>query len=205
MWIFTTHGFFSIVCLNNRPLDGSPLRGKLTVDKGQVAVRARVRKHLESLVSAFGTLGNPEILDTPGRDYACRIIVPLGVWGAVAQQLALGIDYDNFKGRVGHRDEAYARWLGRVWGTGYSAQREAAAIPVDLKARKEAIDALAKMPTREFITLVRRTVRSGGWSAVDPMLWRALVTRQWAALTGKGANAKFDLTEEGQRRLGTLL
>jgi hypothetical protein len=61
------------------------------------------------------------------------------------------------------------------------------------------------MPTRDFIALVRRTVRAGGWSAVDPMLWRALVTRQWAALTGKGANTKFDLTEEGQRRLGTLL
>lgn len=122
MWLFTTHGFFSIVCLNNRPMDGSPLKGKLTVDKSQVAIRARVRKHLENLMEAFGTLQFAEILDTPNRDYACRIVVPTGVWASVALALASGIDYHNFKDAAGKGDAEYARWLASVWGLGHGVQ-----------------------------------------------------------------------------------
>ena len=122
MWLFTKFGFFSVVCNNNRPLDGSPLKGKLKVDKGYVAVRARVRKHLENLVAEFGTLGNPSIIDTPDRDYACRIIVPLGVWAVVQNSLAMRIDYHNFKDAAGKEDAEFARWLSSVWSLGHAVQ-----------------------------------------------------------------------------------
>lgn len=197
MWIFTTYGFFSVVCLNNRPLDGSPLRGRLSVDKDRVAVRARVRSHLESLLKDYPDL-NVEILDTPGRDYACRIVVPKGVWATVMLELTQDIDYENFKGRVGHKDEAYADWLGHVWGIGHGVQAKSGTL---VQASAE----LLQMPTRQFIQHVRRSVSRLGWKDQPLAVLQALKSRGWVEVKGTGANVQFDLTEEGQRRLGVIV
>lgn len=127
MWIFTVYGFFSAVCLNNRPMDGSPLKGKLTVDIESIAIRARVRSHLEALIAGVPVLEGFEILDTPGRDYACRIVVPSWRWKDACAMLAQQIDYHNFKDRVHQdKDSVYSRWLSHVWGVGNDVQSKGA-------------------------------------------------------------------------------
>lgn len=204
MWLFSVYGFFSVVCLNSRPLDGSPLRGKLTVDTSQVAVRARVRAHLENLLQDYPDLAQAsDIIDTPGRDYACRVIVPKEKWASVLMEIAQDIDYENFKSRVGHGDVRYASWLLQVWAVGHRVQESIFGIgKATMADRKAAIDALAKMPTRDFIRLIRREVREQGWLKLDAMYWRALRERSWAEVTGEGIHMAFNLTEEGKRRLG---
>lgn len=162
-----------------------------------MAVRARVRSHLESLLKDYPDL-NVEILDTPGRDYACRIVVPKGVWATVMLELTQDIDYENFKGRVGHKDEAYADWLGRVWGIGHGVQAKSGTL---VQASAE----LLQMPTRQFIQHVRRSVSRLGWKDQPLAVLQALKSRGWVEVKGTGASVQFDLTEEGQRRLGVIV
>lgn len=199
MWIFSTYGFFSVVCLNNRPLDGSPLKGKLSVDKERVAVRARVRAHLENLLKDYPELNSEaEILDTPGRDYACRIVLSRSTWAEVVRGMAQDIDYENFKGRVGHADPLYAEWLSRVWGIGHGVQAKSSILS------PASVD-LLNLSTRAFIQHVRRSVSRLGWKDQPLAILQALKVRGWIELRGTGPNTKFDLTEEGQRRLGVIV
>lgn len=204
MWLFSVYGFFSVVCLNSRPLDGSPAKGKITVDTTRVAVRARVRAHLESLLKDYPDLASlSDILDTPGRDYACRVLVSKEKWARTVMEIAQDIDYENFKGRVGHADVTYASWLSKVWSIGHRVQESIPQVDkAKMAARKEAIDALAKMPTRDFIRLIRREFRVHSLSELDAMYWRALRERGWAEVTGEGIHMAFNLTDEGKRRLG---
>ena len=51
MWIFTKYGFYSAVCA--RQGDGS--HGQ-PVDTNRIMVRARIRKHLETLLDQFSDL-----------------------------------------------------------------------------------------------------------------------------------------------------
>lgn len=110
MWLFTTHGMFSVVT--------DPRDTELLV------VRARLRDHLTSLQERFGTLASLPIHDTPDRDYAHRIFVPRRTWRAVVGAL-VDDNYGNFKSAAHAArpvDHLYSEMLMRVWSVGARAQ-----------------------------------------------------------------------------------
>jgi hypothetical protein len=115
MWIFTKHGFFSAVCARK----GSGKQGQ-AVDPARILVRARVRGHLEALKERFPDLiGQCEIQESAGTDYAYRLFVQKSAWAQVLAALAEETDYDNFKSEVarhqGRAGAAYERSLHEVW------------------------------------------------------------------------------------------
>ena len=115
MWIFTKHGFFSAVCA--RQAEGK--RGQ-PVDHSRIMVRARVRDHLKALRKHFPELlGNCEIQESVGTDYAFRLFVQKSAWTQVVSALAEETDYDNFKSEVarhqGRAGAVYEHSLHEVW------------------------------------------------------------------------------------------
>lgn len=111
MWLFTQYGFYSVVCARDLEGDGSRF------DPEHVMVRARSRRHLESLQQRFPELASLPIGDTANTDYRFRIVVPKTTWAEVARALAGEIDYGNFKSRVHSRtsDADYTHALHEVW------------------------------------------------------------------------------------------
>lgn len=123
MWVFTKHGFFSAVCARQ----GSGKHGQ-PVDLNRIMVRARVRAHLEALKKRFpDLLGQCEIQEFAGTDYAFRIFVAKCLWSQALAGLAEETDYDNFKSEVarqqGKAGAAYERSLHDVWSAMYKLQR----------------------------------------------------------------------------------
>ena len=123
MWIFTKYGFFSAVCARQ----GSGKQGQ-PIDRARIMVRARARDHLESLKKRFPeVLGNCEIREFAGTDYAYRLFVPKSDWVKVISALAAEIDYDNFKSEVarhqGRAGTAYGASLHDVWSVMHKLQR----------------------------------------------------------------------------------
>ena len=115
MWLFTKHGFFSVVCARQ----GDGKRGR-PIDTTRLMVRARVRGHLEALKERWpDQLGPCDVRTFVGTDYAFRIFVDKHAWSRVLSELALETDYDNFKSAVGrHQGPAgapYERALHDVW------------------------------------------------------------------------------------------
>lgn len=122
MWIFSKHGFFSAVCAR----EGNGGYGQ-PVDPERIMVRARVRGHLEALKERFAALlGECEIQEFAGSDYAFRIFVPKAVWVQVMAGLAEETDYDNFKSEVArHQGPAgadYEHSLHKVWSVMHRLQ-----------------------------------------------------------------------------------
>jgi hypothetical protein len=123
MWVFTKYGFYSVVCA--RQGDG---RHGQPVDFSRLMVRARLRGHLDALKARFPELiGECEIQEFAGSDYACRIFVEKARWSRLMALLADDIDYDNFKSEVarheGARGAAYEHALHDVWSVMYRLQR----------------------------------------------------------------------------------
>lgn len=115
MWLFTKYGFFSAVCARR----GDGKHGQ-AVDPNRIMVRGRVREHLEALKARFpALLGECEIRESAGTDYAFRLFVAKSVWAEVVSVLAAETDYDNFKSEVARRQgragAAYERSLHEVW------------------------------------------------------------------------------------------
>jgi hypothetical protein len=123
MWIFTKYGFFSAVCA--RKGDGS--YGQ-PVDPERIMVRGRARSHLNALKERFpDLLGDCEVVESAGTDYAFRLFVRKAVWVQVVARLAEETNYDNFKSEV-HRHEgisgaAYEHSLHDVWSVMRRLQR----------------------------------------------------------------------------------
>lgn len=115
MWLFTRHGFFSIVRSHQTP--------------SLLMIRARNRKHLVRLQSSLigkdgaGALG--EILETPDVDYRWRWIVEPQQAVAILAQLAREIDYPCFKSECQRAldDPIYQRKLHDVWGAMHHMQQ----------------------------------------------------------------------------------
>lgn len=129
MWLFTQHGFFSVVCA--RQGDGGRRR---PVDPDRFMVRGRVRAHLEGLKARFpDLLGRCEIVEFAGSDYAHRFFVDKPTWTKVIAELSDEIDYDNFKGKVarhqGSAGSSYVSALHDVWSVMYGLQERS--IPGD--------------------------------------------------------------------------
>ncbi len=98
MWLFTKHGFFSAVCARK----GDGKHGQ-PVDPDRIMVRARLRSHLKALQERFDDLlGDCEIQESEGTDYAFRLFVQKPAWMQVLAGLAEETDYDNFKSEVAH-------------------------------------------------------------------------------------------------------
>ena len=119
MWLFTQYGFYSVVCA--RDLTGNPTR----IYPDKFMVRARTRRHLESLQKRFRQLAAAEITDTTNTDYRYRMVVAKSLWAEVAQELTAEIDYGNFKERVERstHDDRYVDALHAVWGVMEQLQR----------------------------------------------------------------------------------
>ena len=123
MWIFTKHGFFSAVCARK----GNGKHGQ-AVDPERMMVWARVRGQLEALKKRFPEiLGECEIQEFAGTDYAYRLFMPKAVWIQVLAGLAEEIDYDNFKSEVarhqGKKGAAYEHSLHEVWSVMHRLQK----------------------------------------------------------------------------------
>lgn len=122
-WIFTRFGFFSAVCARKGD-------GKLAqpVDPNQIMVRARVKAHLQALQKRFKELRPFPIYESANSDYRFRLFCPKGTWAHVMCDLALDLDYDNFKSEVkrfqGKKGAAYESALHRVWGVMYGVQTD---------------------------------------------------------------------------------
>lgn len=103
MWLFTVHGFFSVV----------------KKDKNLVKIRSHEQHHLERLKRNYPSLQDFEIIHTPDSNYSFRIIVPHVTWSWVAKDLSRDVDYENFKGVVKEWQgpTKYERALHEVWGT----------------------------------------------------------------------------------------
>ena len=98
MWIFTKHGFFSAVCARQ----GNGKHGQ-PVDPDRIMVRARVRSHLEDLKKRFPELlGEREIQESAGTDYAFRLFVQKSAWRQVVAGLGVvaeaGLDRSKAEG-----------------------------------------------------------------------------------------------------------
>ena len=79
------------------------------VDPDRIMVRARVRGHLEALKKRFpGLLGECEIQESLGTDYAYRLFVQKSAWASVLAGLAEETDYDNFKSEVDGTREGWS-------------------------------------------------------------------------------------------------
>ena len=103
MWIFTQHGFFSVV---NRSEPAQS--GAAAIDV--IEIRSRYREHLSSLKERFAEqIGASPIIgyddpehesDYAHRDYEYRLIVSVDTWLDLAADLAADITYPNFKSAV---------------------------------------------------------------------------------------------------------
>ena len=114
MWVFTTHGFYSIVCTSD--------------DHSVVLVRARDSESLEKLIDFLnegdtgGEYTSENIIVTPYRDYPYRIVALREDWVRYLERYAYEkLTYPNFKSACGKAgmDVAQLRALGDVWQTMY--------------------------------------------------------------------------------------
>ncbi len=125
MWLFTKHGFYSAVCA--RQGDGKSHR---PVDPEAIMVRARAEAHLKALIERFpAELAAVEIRIFEGTDYAFRIFLSKTIWAKIVGELALELDYDNFKDHVGEfqgpAGKGYKKALSDVWNVMYDYQEKA--------------------------------------------------------------------------------
>ena len=113
MWVFLPRrGFFSVVMAKD-PKTDKTIAGKVTV-------RARVRKHIASLVQLLKRVGcSTKVIATPTADYPFRIVIPASWWADFIAEEAERIDYTNAKNaahdakdRVGN---PFVRAMGDVW------------------------------------------------------------------------------------------
>lgn len=115
MWLFTKYGFYSSVCARQ----GEGGHGQ-PVDPNRIMVRCRLKSHLDALKERFPELlGDCEIKEFSGTDYAFRIFVEKTVWSKVLVGLNEEMDYDNFKSKVarhqGRVGADYEHSLHEVW------------------------------------------------------------------------------------------
>ena len=119
MWLFTTYGFFSVVCATNRKT-GEP-------DKNLLMVCVRDINHLTNLTTRFPGLSAEKPVATKNTDYPWRMFVSKKLWQAAVKEMTAEMDYSNFKDEcemiVGSR-AAYIDVLHEVWEVTRQLQRK---------------------------------------------------------------------------------
>jgi len=107
MWLMTDFGFFSIVQKEGEQ---------------NLTVRARVRQDLLNLKERY-LPGLQAIEETQYADYRYRVRVPREVFAEALRDIALDIDYPNFKNSVARRQgKARALAYEDVWQRLYGLQ-----------------------------------------------------------------------------------
>jgi hypothetical protein len=100
MWLMTNFGFFSIVKKEGETL---------------LTVRARARQDLLDLKARY-LPGMGEIEESDKRDYRYRARVPREVFAEALREMALDIDYPNFKNSVAAtQGKARAKLYEDIW------------------------------------------------------------------------------------------
>ena len=103
MWLMSTKGFYSAV---EKPEDR---------EAGTVTIRARNKRDIDALVKTYLPDAKPWRLRR--SDYEWRVRVPKQDWALAMAQMALDIDYSNYKDEVKRRQgKRRASIYGRVWG-----------------------------------------------------------------------------------------
>jgi hypothetical protein len=111
MWLMSNCGFFSIVKKEGET---------------HLTVRARARQDLLDLKARY-LRGMGEIEVSDQRDYRYRARVPREVFAEALREMALDIDYPNFKNSVAAtQGKARARLYGDIWARLLDLQREEA-------------------------------------------------------------------------------
>jgi hypothetical protein len=111
MWLMTNIGFYSIVKKEGETY---------------LTVRARARQDLLDLEARY-LPGMGEIEESDKRDYRYRARVPQEVFAEALKEMALDIDYPNFKNSVAAtQGKARARLYGDIWARLLDLQREEA-------------------------------------------------------------------------------
>jgi hypothetical protein len=100
MWLFTPIGFFSAV---RKPGDA------------RLTIRARVAADLEALRARYAPSLSPTVAHA-GTDYAYRATIDPAAWAVALSNMALDVDYPNFKDEVARRQGTKrAHVYGEVW------------------------------------------------------------------------------------------
>lgn len=107
MWLITTRGFYSAVA---KPGDGEEF----------VTVRARSERDIRNLAELI----DAEPKRSEHTDYRWRIRCRKEEWADAVRQMALEIDYDNFKNRIYQEDPERERIFARVWSDLLALQRD---------------------------------------------------------------------------------
>jgi hypothetical protein len=110
MWIFTKHGFFSIVKKKYREQD-KPYQ-----------IRSRALNDLENLIEK--TSLDAEIIETPYADYFFRIIIGDNDLLKIFKVLQEDLDYDNFKSMIAKQDDQKDKLdsYHKIWNVMYNYQ-----------------------------------------------------------------------------------
>jgi hypothetical protein len=95
MWVFTKHGFFSIV--------------QDKENENIVIIRARVKGDIEK------QLPEARVEEDAGSDYRFRARLPKPVAAIWLKQMAEEIDYTNYKAAVNMVDPRRSEYYGMVW------------------------------------------------------------------------------------------
>lgn len=192
MWIFTKHGFFSAVCARK----GNGKHGQ-PVDPDRIMVRGRLRSHLKALKEHFpDQLGECNIQETAGTDYAFRLFVPKTAWVQVLAGLAEETDYDNFKSEVanhqGEAGAAYEHSLHDVWSVMHKLQQAGGLLPITAKQIDALLPFLGRFEAAGF--------SAGTWNAPEGQFpwfdFNEVVTEFQQVLYDNGwVTPAFDWTE----------
>lgn len=99
MWLFCQEGFFSVVADRNH--------------EDTVLVRARSEQDLRNLQKRIER--DCEIWEDPLADYRWRMRIAQNDFSVLLGEIALGIDYDNFKNNIAESNPRRAATYGGVW------------------------------------------------------------------------------------------
>lgn len=139
MWIYTKHGFFSVVQHSTQP--------------DHVLLRARAVEDITLISSIIGGLGfdKPTFQYTSMNDYAYRLVVPKTTFAALLNHLALSMSYTNFKNAAHDGTDRDAVYMS-VWSTMRGWQ--------ETRQRKQA-------PPRKTIARGKKKAAAGGVQCGD--------------------------------------
>jgi 8-oxo-dGTP pyrophosphatase MutT (NUDIX family) len=137
MWIVSSIGFFSVV------------RKSDDIKFGTLTIRARVKTDLEKLRELY-LPGMGEISENAGTDYRYCAKAPRGEIGLALANMALDLDYSNFKNEVAKRQgKSRAGSYGKVWDVLYGLS-DTEAQPAPSKITAQPGDKTIKGKARAF-------------------------------------------------------
>ncbi len=105
MWLFTKHGFFSIVQDKD--------------DEDYLLVRSRVKGDIESLIEDYSDYKSRArdlaVQETKNSDYRYRIRLSRKTASDLLAKAILDIDYTNYKAAVHMVDQRRSEYYGMIW------------------------------------------------------------------------------------------